>query len=123
MPATYLTGNDQSYPVGNCCAIANLRNFYSDKYFDPNIVRNEEDRKRCMNEMVKAVEDSCAFALSKGKSIVFATVCSDQKIAEELLIKEGFVSFTEDWIYRDPATSQYKTGVKMYTKLLYTPKG
>jgi hypothetical protein len=102
------------YPVGGCCAIACLRNFPIDPQFKSGYKKEEDISKQIITD--------CAHALKKAKSIVFASVTTQQKVAEKLLIEAGFVTSQEDWAYRDPiASGNYTIGVKTYTKLLYTP--
>ncbi len=110
MRLTYETGGN-SYAVGHCCAIALIDQLGYDSSTNATTITNMEQ------QLPKFLED----ARLNGKSIAFASVNDHQLKAEAMLIKAGFVTSQEDWAYRDPTKRSNHPGVKVYTKLLYTP--
>jgi hypothetical protein len=103
--------------VAGCCAILSLTSFWWDEK-----EKSDAFNKKKKAEMVKELLDFIPQARRIGKSIIFGTICTDQLLAEEALIEAGYTCCSEDWIYRDPTTSNYKTGVKMYWKSVYQPE-
>jgi hypothetical protein len=102
--------DEGDYAVGNCCAIASLQEFPCDP-LDP----KEEYSVR------KALEEGEGAAIRNGKSILFVTLNTDQRMVEALLIEAGFSSSHSEWAYRNPKYATNRRGVKMYSKLLYKP--
>lgn len=103
--------------VAGCCAILSLAGFWWDEEG-----RSNTFNKKKKEEMVEALAEFIPQARKAGKSIIFGTICTDQLLAEEALIEAGYTCCSDDWIYRDPLTSNYKTGVKMYWKSVYQPE-
>lgn len=102
------------YGVAGCCAMAYVYGFDYDK----NIVDKPLTRQKHMTKFLEAAIEG---AEDQGKSILFATICDLQLIAEQSLIAAGFTSSFPDWAERNPKRSGYVTKVKVYMKLLYTP--
>ena len=103
--------------VGGCCAIMSVEGFWWD-----NKENSDAFNKKKKEEMVKDLLEFLPQAHKAGKSIIFGTICTEQLLAEEALIEAGYTCCSDDWIYRDPETSNYKTGVKMYWKSVYQPE-
>ena len=102
--------------VGSCCAIMSAAGFWWDEK-----EKSDDFNKKMKAKMVKELTEFIPQARKAGKSIIFGTVCTEQLLAEEALIEAGYTCCSEDWIYRDPLYSSYKTGVKMYWKSVYQP--
>lgn len=100
--------------VAGCCAIKSISGFWWDEED-----QTEDLKEKKKAKMVKELEAAIKSVEEDGKSILFATVCTKQLLSEQALIEAGFQSASEDWLYRNPAHSNYETGVKMYWKQLY----
>ncbi len=99
--------------VYSCCATRGINGFYQDPHIHTYFT--EEKFKAEIQVYIDQHRHD-------GKSLIVCTVNSDQTIAEGWLKEMGFVSPNEDWVYRDPTRSHYRTGIKLYTKQVYTPE-
>lgn len=107
---------NKHYNVGDCCAIVCVSGFPIDGFFK-NISKQLITKKK--KSIKKYLQDYATSSEEEGKSVLFATVNTNQLVMEELLIEEGFVATTPNFIYRNPTHSAHTTGIKIYTKLLY----
>ncbi len=99
------------YDSGNayCCAIGYVRGFTIDNHWMEN---SEPHHKSDVKEAIKDCKRD-------GKSILMATLNTDQLQAEKLLLSMGFKATSEDWAYRSRVGSVNHRGVKIYTLTLY----
>jgi hypothetical protein len=93
----------------SCCAIGYVRGFASDNYWE-----------RTFEADIKAqVENAIREAKADGKSILMATLTTEQTLAEKVLLKMGFKATSENYAYRSRQASSNGRGVKIYTLTLY----
>ncbi len=106
--------------TGGCCAVGSLQGFFNDMDFK----RHKADHHFVT---VRALKRGCRDLREQGCSQAFVTINTNQKLSEAAILEAGFTCTTDGWAYRDPKHSSTKTGVKIFTKVLYktlkrTPK-
>lgn len=111
-------GND--YAIGGCCAAACLRNFPYDNNHRVAAYKSAQTYLKGKNgkEDQEKVLDFCSQARFQGKSLVVATVNSQQTRSAALLEACGFVCPQEDWAYRDKNRNGSVYGVRVYVKAI-----
>lgn len=115
MPTLIIEENQSRYPIGGCCAIANIRGFAEDHQL------GGRNKVKYLEKMKEEIEEGCEKARFAAKSLMCITLTTEQLVMIDLIESMGFKSQQEDFAYRDPARTSYKVGVKLFLKNLYNP--
>lgn len=109
-------------PVGygtiGCCATMGVTNFPMDGLY-----WNTEELEFCRKMLRESLNRATNIARKGGRSIIVATINTEQSFCEEALRDCGFEG-PRDWAYRDPESgNEHETGVKLFYKHVYTEGG
>lgn len=107
------------YPIRGCCAVYTLSSFPYDTALKASPAK---EVKAYLEELDKVLKEHIEYTRTAHKSIIVATINTDQLRMEKILLDNGFKS-QEEWAYRDPSTSgstkYLGVGVKVYVKYVF----